>query len=66
MKTTIQEYLFKDFTGCSNHSCVINKRVGVGTNGPCHCLHDLTKQEFNLLKYRLYKINNVKIEIGEE
>ena len=29
--------------GCSNHSCVIKKPVGMGTNGPCHCLDDKQK-----------------------
>jgi len=29
--------------GCSNHSCVIKPPVGMGTNGPCHCLDDRQK-----------------------
>jgi tRNA U34 5-carboxymethylaminomethyl modifying enzyme MnmG/GidA len=29
--------------GCSNHSCVIKKPVGMGSNGPCHCLDDKMK-----------------------
>lgn len=24
--------------GCSNHGCDVVKRIGMGTNGPCHCL----------------------------
>lgn len=23
--------------GCGNHSCVLVKPVGMGTNGSCHC-----------------------------
>ena len=36
---TIKENLH----GCSNHSCVIKKPIGMGTNGPCHCLDDRAK-----------------------
>lgn len=31
--------------GCSNHSCVIKKPVGMGTNGQCHCLDDRMKRQ---------------------
>lgn len=29
--------LRKSLHGCGNHSCVIKKPRGMGTNGPCRC-----------------------------
>lgn len=30
----------KDLGGCSNHGCMINPPMGMGTNGACKCLND--------------------------
>lgn len=60
----LREYLFKDFTGCSNHGCVITgKRKGMGTNGPCGCLHDLSRTQIHILKSRIESIAEQEIDV---
>jgi hypothetical protein len=52
----VREFLFRGFTGCTNHDCVIQKREGMGTNGSCGCLHHLSRTQLSILKSRLQKI----------
>jgi hypothetical protein len=53
------EKVRESLTGCSAHVCVIKKPVGMGTNGPCHCLRDrLTVERYvGLLKHDLEQAN---------
>jgi hypothetical protein len=30
--------------GCGNHSCQVNKPIGMGTNGPCNCARHLREK----------------------
>lgn len=30
--------------GCGNHGCIIQKPIGMGTNGRCNCLRGLEKK----------------------
>jgi len=30
-----------EYLGCGNHSCILEKTKGLGTNGGCSCLRDL-------------------------
>ena len=39
--------------GCSNHGCFIEKPVGMGTNGPCHCLDPLGKEKSLAIRRKL-------------
>lgn len=51
--------LFYGIKGCSNHSCIIEKPNGMGTNGPCHCLHDRTKA--NIIAGRLSSLRSINL-----
>lgn len=57
----VGEYLFKGFDGCTNHSCIIKKPEGMGTNGTCHCLQKLTKQQQATVNRRLKTISGFQI-----
>lgn len=49
-----RKFIFNGLKACSNHSCIVSgKRKGMGTNGPCHCVTDLTRQQLNMLGSRL-------------
>lgn len=48
-----REWLFSGVPPCSNHSCIIKKPVGLGTNGPCHCFTSLTRARQNLIGQKL-------------
>jgi len=52
--------------GCSNHSCVIKKPVGMGTNGQCHCLDDRIKlQKFAYIRNEEIKHQQSRIDALE-
>ena len=57
---TIRECLFANMHGCSNHDCIIKKPLGMGTNGSCNCLQNLSRSELNILKARLSVIIDCK------
>lgn len=61
-RATVRDVLFKGFTGCSNHDCVVQKRKGMGTNGSCHCLHNFSRGQLHTLKSRLSAIVDKRIE----
>lgn len=63
MKITIRDYLFRDFPSCSNHGCVIKPPVGMGTNGTCHCMSNLSRVQLTILQSRIQSIANVEIDI---
>jgi hypothetical protein len=48
-----REFLFRGMSGCSNHSCVIKKPVGMGTNASCGCIQNMSRANLNLLAQRL-------------
>lgn len=49
-----RHFLFRGFQGCSNHSCVVvGPRKGMGTNGPCGCVENASRQQLNLLSQRI-------------
>jgi hypothetical protein len=50
---TVREHLFANMDGCSNHDCIIKKREGMGTNGSCGCLHNMSRSRLHILKSRL-------------
>jgi hypothetical protein len=52
----VRDALFKGFTGCSNHNCIIRKPEGMGTNGSCKCLFDLSRSQLHILTSRLGQI----------
>lgn len=58
----LREYLFKDFTPCSNHDCVIRKPKGMGTNGKCSCLLNLSRSQLMLLSNRLKRAADRELE----
>jgi hypothetical protein len=37
MKQAECERWAEDFTGCSDHSCIVRRPTGMGTNGGCRC-----------------------------
>ena len=49
----IRDYLFKGFGGCSNHGCIIEKPRGMGTNGSCQCLLNMSRTQLTILQSRL-------------
>ena len=59
---TIREILFYDFNGCTNHNCIVTKRVGMGTNGSCSCLSDLSRTQIQIMKGRLSTIIDKEIK----
>lgn len=66
MKTTLQEYLFKDMTGCTNHGCIISPKKIIGTNGSCSCLATMTHTQYCILKGRLTSIADLEIELDDK
>jgi hypothetical protein len=64
-KITIREYLFRHIPqGCSDHNCVITgKKSGIGTNGGCNCLNDLTRGQLQILSSHLQAIADKEIEV---
>ncbi|MBV1929833.1 MAG: hypothetical protein KUG81_10030 [Gammaproteobacteria bacterium] len=50
---TVREYLFANVDGCTSHDCIIKKREGMGTNGSCGCLHNMSRSQLHILKSRL-------------
>ena len=59
---TIREILFKDWDGCSNHDCIVKNRTGMGTNGSCGCLVNMSRSELHILNARLATIIDVQIK----
>lgn len=52
----IRETLFprESWSGCSNHSCIVTgPKIGMGTNGPCNCLHNASRAQINILESRI-------------
>jgi hypothetical protein len=61
---TIRDILFSDFIGCTNHDCVITgPKKGMGTNGSCSCLHNMSRSQLNILKSRLSQIADKTVEV---
>jgi len=52
----------KDFIGCGDHSCLLEKPNGTGTNGGCRCLRDI---EHNLRWKIMKALQRRDIEIKE-
>ena len=58
---SISEYIFRGFQGCNNHDCIIKKNRGMGTNGSCKCLHNLSRSQLDILKCRLDSVCNIEL-----
>ncbi len=54
---SIKDILFKNFPGCSSHNCYVRKPKGMGTNGPCSCVHDRSLQR--ILWARVSQIDSI-------
>lgn len=50
---TLREKLLGNLHGCTNHNCVVRKPKGMGTNGSCHCLQNLSRCQLNILTSRI-------------
>jgi len=46
--------------GCANHGCYIEKPRGMGTNGTCHCLRPLGKENELIIKKKLSELQKLK------
>jgi hypothetical protein len=51
--------------GCGNHGCWIEKPVGQGTNGRCHCLDELGKENRQALKRKLVVLGQLTQEMDK-
>ena len=61
--TTVREYLFIGFPGCSNHDCIVTgPKKGMGTNGSCKCLENMSRSELMRLHARIQVIADKEIE----
>ena len=49
----LRDYLFRGFSPCSNHDCIVRKPEGMGTNGSCSCLFNLSRAELHILTSRI-------------
>lgn len=59
----IRERLFRGFTGCTNHDCIITgPKTGMGTNGSCGCLKNLSRGQLDILKSRLSGVVDKEIK----
>ena len=48
--------LFSGFQGCTNHDCIVTGGPsGIGTNGTCQCLVNLSRANLIILESRLKK-----------
>ena len=59
----IRDFLFNGFEGCTNHGCIVREVKGMGTNGQCKCLLNLSRSQLLMLQSRLAYIANVEIEV---
>lgn len=54
---TVRDLLFKGMTGCSDHACLITgPKEGMGTNGGCRCLLNMSRSQLSILSSRLSQI----------
>ena len=56
MSKTVRDILFKNMNGCSDHNCIIKKPIGMGTNGGCKCIINMSRSNLMLLASRLNTI----------
>lgn len=69
MKMTVREFLFRNMknSGCSDHNCVVTgKRTGMGTNGGCHCLLNMTRSQLTILQSHISAIADQEIDINNK
>lgn len=53
----IREAIFKNFTGCPNHGCVVTgPKKGMGTNGGCSCLVNMNRSQLMQIQSRIQAI----------
>lgn len=63
----IRERIFKGFTGCSNHGCVISKNdKGMHTNSICRCLENMTRSQLSILSGRLQAVFAKDEEVSDD
>ena len=48
--------------GCSNHGCFISPPKGMGTNGICHCLDPLGRENSLILRTKITAKNHAIAE----
>lgn len=59
---TVREILFKPFKGCSDHGCLITgPKGGMGTNGGCRCVINMSRSQLHILQSKLHVIANMVI-----
>ena len=63
----IREYLFTGMSGCTNHGCVITgPKEGMGTNGSCHCVVNMSRSQLEILQNRIQSIAKVDCMSSEQ
>lgn len=56
--SSIREFLFKGFMGCSDGYCIVNGRAkGMHTNGGCRCFKRFDKASLSILEGRIRQLN---------
>jgi hypothetical protein len=54
------------YAGCGNHNCYIRKPSGQATNGQCHCLDPLGKENVLAIKRQLFRMRQALKNISEK
>lgn len=56
----------KEYLGCGNHGCLIQKPRGQGSNSGCKCIKkDLTSKDILRLKSWVFKVNKLLKELDK-
>lgn len=59
----LREALFKGISsGCTNHGCVVRGNFkGIGSNGLCKCLVDMSRTQLTILQARIKRFGEVEV-----
>ena len=65
-RKSVREVLFNGMNGCTNHGCVITgPKGGLGTNGPCRCLVNMSRSQLSILQNRLSAIAECELKVAQ-